>query len=138
MPQSQFLNVDLEIGAKGDLGALVEELSSQLLVLFTGKLGGLTRAHYEVTGQTKTADATIRELVRVLGRLGPAAKRVWRKARVRDFNIGIQCEAEPRSFELAIEAATLAQVAKLGGRIAVTVYPPVAPAKKPRKATRRT
>ena len=137
MPESQFLNVDLEIGAKGDLGVLVEELSSRLFVLFTGKLGGLVCAHYEVTKLTKTADATIRELVRVLGRLGPAAKRVWRKARVRDFNIGIQCELEPRSFELAIEAETLAQVAKLGGRIVVTVYPPDKPAKKRRKPTRR-
>jgi len=140
MTTTQFLNVDLEIAVSGDGGVLVEQLSQALFELHVSTHRGVTRANYETTKLTKTADATVRELVRVLGRLSPAARRSWRAARVRDFNIGIQCESEPRSFELAIEPATLASVVKLGGRMVVTVYAPdpptgrLATTTRPRKA----
>lgn len=130
-------NVDLEIGTKATVRALAEELSDRLLAMYTGRLRGLNRAHYEVETLTKTADATIRGFVRILKRLSPAGKRAWKKATVRDFNIGIQCEREPRYFEVAIDAATLSEVAKLGGRIVVTVYAPYRPPSRTPSRSRR-
>jgi hypothetical protein len=119
---THFLNVDLEIGSRGKLDVLAAELSSRLFELYRGKVGQLDRAHYEISAMTPTADVTIRALVRILKKLTPAARRVWNSARVRDFNIGIQAGATPRSAELAIEPKTLQQITALGGRIVITIY----------------
>jgi hypothetical protein len=121
---THFLNVDLEIGSRGKLDVLAASLSPRLIELYRGKIGQLDRAHYEISAMTPTADVTIRALVRVLQKLPPAARRVWNSARVRDFNIGIQAGATPRSAELAIEPKTLQAITALGGRIVITVYAP--------------
>lgn len=123
--ETTFLNVDLEIGSKEELATLVKELSPRLLELYVGKLGRLHRAHYETRATKKTAEATIRALLLVLKKLSPNAKRVWNRAHVRDFNVGVQAGSKPlpRTFEVIVERETLKEVAALGGRIVLTVYP---------------
>lgn len=123
--QSHFLNVDLEIGSTRRLDALDGELGPKLFEMFRGREGGLYRSHYEFPGQRETASETIRDLISVLTKLGPAGRRCWRAARVRDFNVGIQAGAGPQSLEVAIDADVVEAVADLGARIVVTVYAPV-------------
>ncbi len=124
MASSAFLNVDLELGARtaARLAPLVEELSEKLHELFRGPMRGLYRAHYEGSFQAATASATIRRLVRVIDGMSPAAKRAWRAARVRDFNVGVELSPGARAIELAIDADAVKQVAELGARLAFTAY----------------
>jgi len=128
---AQFLNVDLEIGARGALAPLIAELSPRLLELHRGKIGALHRVHYE-TGQCGAdADSTIRALVDAVQQLTPAGRRIWDRAKLRDFNIGVRGGLEPGYLEIAVATTTLARVVALGGRVVVTVYP-ACPASSPR------
>lgn len=137
----QFLNVDLEIGSRESLTALIVELVKRRGVheLYTGRFGGLARAHYEVhVGARVTADTTARALVRMVTRLSPKARRCWDRARVRDFNIGIQAGAAAKPLAMTLEPATVAAIASLGGRVVVTVYPPETRIRASRKRARRS
>jgi hypothetical protein len=121
---THFLNVDLEIGARRGLDVLVEELTPHLFPMFRGKIGAFDRAHFEVGSVAGTIDGTMRSLVRALHKLSPTAKRAWRASNRRDFNIGIQAGLTPSSSEFEIAPKTAQDVAKLGGRIVITVYAP--------------
>lgn len=72
----------------------------------------------------------IMELVALIDGLPPAAKRCWREARVRTFDIGIQAgppvpeSAGHSPFEVTISPDTTRAVARLGAHVKVTVYPP--------------
>ncbi|CAN5826513.1 hypothetical protein BH11MYX3_BH11MYX3_46820 [soil metagenome] len=121
---TKFLNVDLEIAGRSSLEPLAAELSPRMFALYRGLEGKLERAHYETRNQYDTAEQCLRNMLRVLGRMGPKARACWRAASVRDFNVGVQSGAKPFLFEVPISAATLAAVAKLGARIVLTVYAP--------------
>ncbi|MGE0551690.1 MAG: hypothetical protein AB7O24_06380 [Kofleriaceae bacterium] len=123
-----FQNIDLEIGSKRSLAPLIAELgakSPKVLVMYVGNFGGLARAHYEVILNTSDADTIAMALVRLVKGLSAPAMKAWRNARVRDFNIGIQSSTTPHSFEVGLDAKTVAAIGAIGARIVVTVYAPV-------------
>jgi hypothetical protein len=124
---AEFLNVDLDVWSREDLTPLVEALEPGLFALHITRVGRGWRARFELSRQPKTADAAIRRLAAAVERLPAGQRARWRRARRREFNIGIQAAAEPHAGEFPIEAATVARVARLGGRLAVTLYAPPAP-----------
>ncbi len=139
---TQYLNVDLEIGSNHPVDALCRELTLELFELFRGRLDEdhLERAHYETRACDPTPSDAIRGLVEVLDGISPAARRCWRAADKRDFNIGVQAGFQRNCFELAIDPAVVRDVTRLGGRIVLTVYSPAAAprlAARPAKAKRR-
>jgi hypothetical protein len=96
-------------------------------------------ARFELSRQPKTADAAIRRLAAAVERLPARERGRWRRATRREFNLGIQAAAEPPASEFPIEAATVALVARLGGRLAITLYAPPAlrlPGSSRRRGTR--
>jgi hypothetical protein len=120
-----FLNVDLDIEAPYDLAPLVKALGRRIYDLHTGALGDGFQTHLEfhgARGQPSTAAMAIEGFVGLLAKLRPKAKQLWNKATRRDFNIGIQSGARPFTFELDIPSDLLSAVARLRGRIVVTVY----------------
>ena len=52
----------------------------------------------------------------------PRQRAKWKRATVRDFNIGIQADDEPQHSEFLLKPETVSMVDKLGGRIVITVY----------------
>src|SRR6185503_6347582 len=121
---AHFLNVDLEIGTRGKLAPLIAELSPRLFELHRGKIGALNHVHYEIIACVTDADSTMQALIDAVRQLTPASRRIWDRAELRDFNIGIQGGHEPGHLEIAVATTTLAEVVALGGRVVVTVYPP--------------
>ncbi|MGE0551684.1 MAG: hypothetical protein AB7O24_06350 [Kofleriaceae bacterium] len=125
-----FQNIDLEIGSRRSLGPLIAELGAKgpdVSAMYVGRLGGLARAHYEVilSPRDHDADKIAMALVRLVKGLSAPAMKAWRNARVRDFNIGIQSSTTPHSFEVGLDAKTVAAIGAIGARIVVTVYAPV-------------
>jgi hypothetical protein len=118
---THFITVDLEIGSRGKVDEIAAVLGPRMAEMYRGKIGTLNHANYEGDGGD-TIDETIENLLRMLRKLNPAGKREWRAAKVRDFNIGIQAGMKPNSLELTVSDKTMQAVARLGGRLVITVY----------------
>jgi len=119
---TSFLNVDLEIWSHEDLAPLVDALDPHAYALYVGRVGRRYRASFELNRHARTPDTAIRRLVAAVRGLPPRQRARWNRATRRDFNIGIQAARDRHSREFPIEPATVAMVAKVGGRIVVTVY----------------
>ena len=116
-----FLNVDLDIFSRSPLEPLVAALGNKIEVHYVGREGSHYSAHLE-RGFPRNADEGIRALAALVRRLPAPARRLWKNARTKDFNIGIQGGIEPRYCEFPLNPDTLRAVVKLGARVVITVY----------------
>jgi hypothetical protein len=143
----QFINVDLEVWSRTDLSALGEAVESMALVLYVGKSGRNHLVALE-TKETRLSspEATMWALLKVIGALPPVARRAWKSAESRVFNIGYQAEEfvtelqerppgsgrwhvkDPRKAAKAsvttLSPKLLRAVVRAGGTITTTIYPP--------------
>ena len=123
---THFINVDLDVRSRSPLEPLASAFGQAVCVLHVGREGKLHGAHFEVAdSHDKDADAILREFVALIRKLPPRARKLWKDARSRDFNIGIQSAAAPLFHELHLGAKTLQAVARVGGAIVITTYAPV-------------
>jgi len=129
--EATYLAVDLDVRSRRSLAPLlaawpnaetpgrVNQRAPHWLVL-----SGLTapRARYRARD---TADFRVRELVRVVEGLPRPARRCWNAATRRTFDIGIAGPAGlSRGTDIPVNQDTIEAVARVGGRILITVYPP--------------
>ena len=60
-PNSQFLNVDLDVYSRSDLQPLVKGFGKKVIALYVGREKRMYSVHLELAGfQRPSADATIR------------------------------------------------------------------------------
>jgi hypothetical protein len=116
-----FLNVDLDIFSSSPLEPLVAAFGNKLETHYVGREGSRYSAHLE-RGFPKNADAGIKALAALVRRLPVPARRLWRNAQIKHFNIGIQGGIKPHFAEFPLSPATLSSVVKLGAHIVITVY----------------
>jgi hypothetical protein len=119
--------VDLEVYSRARLAPLVTAFGQRVCVLYEGRVRGRYFAAFELHGWQLTENQEIRRFVAMVRRLPPAARRVWDGAQSRTFDIGVQARETPRSSAFTLSSATIAAVASIGGRIAVTTYAPEPP-----------
>jgi hypothetical protein len=136
MNASWFRNVDLDIWSRSPLDSLVRAFGPSVLLHYTGpdsRGGSGYSAHLSLADAWEAkwlrradpsghADELIRDFVRRVKMLPRQAKATWNRARRRDFNIGIEAESEPYSYELPVQPETLAAAASVKARLVVTVY----------------
>ena len=120
--ETALLNVDLDITSGHDLTPLAGALRSRLVVLHVGRVRRTWSARFELRTQPPNADAAIRRFVSAIDTLRAGPRSLWRRARMRDFNIGIQAGLRPHAVELAVSPAAVAMAARVGARIVITVY----------------
>jgi hypothetical protein len=70
----------------------------------------------------RSAEEAVWEVVEIVERLPPEARRLWDRGRERVFDIGIQGGMRPESAEHVLGRAALAAIARLGGTLKLTVY----------------
>jgi hypothetical protein len=128
---TEFLNVDLDIYADFDLQPLVRAFGKKVVVLYVGREKRKYASHLELAGRAKSANSIIRAFCGLIQALPPAERRLWNRATRRDFSIGVQAGEQPHASDFPVEAATVQAVAKLGGRIVLTVYSPLLPLRAP-------
>jgi hypothetical protein len=127
---ADYINVDLEIRSRTNLRPLADALSRRLFWLYVGRADGEFLATFENgsgAARTGTPDLAIQRLVRVVDSLSPEIKRHWTSARDRVFDIGVAKAWGAKAFHLSVRATTVAAVARLKARIALTFYPPYYP-----------
>ena len=110
-----FLNVDLDIFSKSRLEPLVAALGDRIEVHHVGREGSRYSAHLE-RGFPRNADAGIKALAALVRHLPTHARKLWKNAQVKDFNIGIQGGIKPHHCEFPLHLDTLSEIVKLGAR----------------------
>jgi hypothetical protein len=121
-PGAVYLNVDLEIRSRSNLMPLVDALRPRLDVLNAGEARGEFRVSFEVAGVTLPPDVAIHRFARAVSDLPPSIRKLWRQARDRVFDIGVQRTAGRGAFPLALRPETVKTIARLNARIALTLY----------------
>jgi hypothetical protein len=118
---TEFLNVDLDLGARRGLKKLVQCLEPSAYVLRQTP----TEASLELNGKPGlTLERTILGLVKLIQSLPPEAATIWNKCDYRIFNIGILAGHKPHSSEFRISRKAVSLLAEIGAEIALTVYAP--------------
>jgi hypothetical protein len=138
--ETDFRNVDLEVFSRERLGEFVKGLGRSVHALHEGRWGRRYLACLELhaSGYGQKPDALIRRMVRLIDKAPRPAKLLWRRAQVRQFDIGIQAALKPRSFALRLQPATLQAIARLGARVVITVYAAEVPlSSTPRRTSRK-
>lgn len=121
--ETRFLNVDVDVWSPSDLGPLVAALGRKVHVHYVGEERGEYSAHFSLaSAYFRSADTRVRRLVALVETLPAPARRLWERARMRDFNLGIQAGFAPFSREIALDTTTVALVARVRGRIVITTY----------------
>jgi hypothetical protein len=120
--ETTFLNVDLDIWSKSPLDELVDAFGRKACVLHVGKEGRRYSAHLELAASPRNADQAITRFVGLVEALPRAARALWNRAQIREFNVGIQAGTTPYSYELRLQPTTLLSLARIDARLGVTVY----------------
>ena len=142
-----FINVDLEVWSRTDLTPFDEAVQAIAFVLYAGKI----RRRFLVSLEARLPKVTSPEdaiwgLLKIVDGLPPAARKAWKGAQSRIFNVGYQggefvtlLRERPvgssrwyavnprraaRSCETSFTPKLLDAVAKVGGTITTTIYPP--------------
>jgi len=120
---TQFLNVDVDVWSTADLRPLVAAMGKRIHVHHAGEERGAYATHFSLaSADTRDANTRIRRLIALIEKLPSPARRLWDRARRRDFNIGIQAGVSPFSHDIALDETTVALVAGVRARIVVTTY----------------
>jgi hypothetical protein len=131
--QNFFLNVDLVLYSRTDLQPLVSAMGERVIVLYLGREHRAYKACLEVSGLTKNPESTLRAFCKLVRELPPSARKLWFGAKTRMFDIGIDSVPEG-TYWFEISSETVAELAKLKAKLAVTVYGKLKKARSPRKA----
>jgi hypothetical protein len=122
---AEFLTIDLDVRSRYSLKALFEAWPWADRPI---RMNGRPDPKWLVVrprGIARTPEKAAQLLLQEVDRLPPAARRSWKRATRRIFDIGIQAGVDRRAFELQIEATMLARIAAAGGELQVTIYAPV-------------
>jgi hypothetical protein len=120
--ETTFLNVDLDIRSISPLDSLVKALGPAVVALYVGQEGRRHVAHIETAIHSTNPDRLIRRFVALIRRLPRAERRLWDRAHLREFNVGIQAAAYPASYELRLDPATVRAAASVNAGVGITVY----------------
>ena len=121
MRRTHFLNVDLDVTSRTPLDVLAAALSSYVIVNYVGRERRRHSAHFSLY-RPRNADAAIGQWADRLTALPAPARRLWREAETRVFNVGFQSGLGPQIFEAGIGTAALAAAARLRASVVVTIY----------------
>ena len=117
---ARFLNVDLLIrGSRSDIAALTSRLESRTSVLRSEN--GF--AAFELPFRSgATLEDTLRRLCDLLESLPPAQKRVWKGARSRQLDIGVEAGSSQTAGRFSVPPKLLGRIAKMNADLVFTVY----------------
>jgi hypothetical protein len=122
MMKAPFINIDLEVRSRRSLAPLLAEWPWAQTPTRKG-----TEAPRFLTfsdrSNSRTADRTVLALVDLVEALPRRARRSWDQATSRTFDIGMQASDGPRSLAIPLGPQAVQAIARVSGRINVTVYP---------------
>ena len=128
MEPAEFLNIDLQVRSRRSLAPLAVAWPWARQPMATGGPPSPNPRWIlaDAPERGKTAEAIAKNLLRHIERLRGDARRSWKSASRRVFDIGVQAGGPGRPFEdVKLTADTLRRIAAAGAEIQITVYPAV-------------
>ncbi len=124
-PTTEFRAVDLVIRSRYSLAPLVAAWPwAQVPESMAGRRLGWIIVRPDV--EPRTCESAVKSLLRLIRSLPPGARRCWNAAYSKTFDVGIQAGLSPGTFEqVTLSQGILEEVAKVGGRVRITVYAPI-------------
>ena len=119
-----FINVDLEIESRDSLQSIADSFGQDVSVLGCGKWGNHYQAAFEVAGSFGDPDSMINYFCMLVESLDKNERLSWNNAFLKEFNIGYESGAEPRSYESSLRSETISRIHSVGASIKITIYPP--------------
>ena len=118
-----FLNVDLEIESSSPLDSLAEAMGKAVLVLYSGP--GRGRSYLlclEDSRWSNTPDSAARALCSAVERLPVRDRRLWDRAKRKEFDVGYELPTGVRAVHIALQPGTLERMVAIGATVAFTCY----------------
>ena len=122
MIEIRFLNIDLDIESTKDISQIVKEFSGRLSVMRNEQKEGLYIASFE-TGYEEE-NKIIEEYVSLIENLSQEAREIWNNCSKREFDFGYDSGIKPYDFHSKISEKSIELLAKVGGSVTITIYPP--------------
>jgi hypothetical protein len=123
---TEFLNVDIDLNSMADPEPLVRGLGSRVLPDQLGKVGRAYWVRFMLARQPLSPEEVILGFAKLVDKLPASAKRIWKNATHKEFDIGIQSGFQPKPAEWVLEPKVIETLARLGAQIRITVYSPEA------------
>src|SRR6266850_1581425 len=119
----QFLNIDLLLVGRFDREPLLAAVGDGLFVLHEHALFHRDKClALEVAAPGLDLSRTLARLLKWVDALPPSARRSWRAASRRVFDIGIQAGLNPHDSQWTIGRDQVAALAKVRGEVVLTIY----------------
>lgn len=123
-PTVQFLNVDLVLVGSFDRAPLVAAAGKRVFVLqedvpFDGRRRAMV---LESSTTARSLSGTLSALLRWVDELPPSARRSWKAASRRIFDIGVQSGLQPHETSWTLRNRELAALERAGAEVMVTLY----------------
>ena len=122
---THFLNVDLELVTRGEIGPLLAQWSKKVVVLRDSVDDDRRTVWLELHGQPGEVEHAVLGFLDLLGKLPDDVRELWNGCDDRCFNVGIQVGSTPHDSTYTISPRTLGRIAAVMARVAFTVYAPL-------------
>jgi hypothetical protein len=125
-----YLNTDLDLVSEYDLTALAAALEAGGVCALHTTLceDGLWRATFEENEHSsddrpREPERHIAVMLNVIESLAGPLRWTWDNCRLREFNLGYDCGAEPWAFNQGLSADLLGRISAVGASLRITIYP---------------
>lgn len=127
---TEFLNLDLDLGARSGIASLVAAFGPRTMVLHQDD----QEAHLELWAKPKTVDEAIRRFAARVARFPPTTRRLWDRCSLRSLNVGIQGGQDPHCVEFKVSRSSITALRSMGAVLVFSLYGAGAVNSRPRKA----
>ncbi len=122
-PVVRFLNVDLIVTGAFDQNLLKRGFGNAAFVLFEqGVHDDEPAMAFEVSEVGLDLEGTLREFLRLIRALSPAARCEWRRASKRIFDCGFDAGKQPFYSRWAVPSDLVDAIAEVGGELVLSIY----------------
>ena len=120
---AKFLNADLELKSRANLGALERAWVNRVIPIHTGKWGRRQWLRLELIRQPRTPAEAVAGFSRLVASLRGRGRVLWTRA-AKELDIGVQASVGHRAAEWLIEPKLIRAAARMEVSVRITVYAP--------------
>ena len=123
MPETHFLNVDLDLVSADDLSSLIQEFGDDVIVMNDTWLEGEHHVSFELgAGESIEPDYLIECFYTLVQKLSTPSKLLWKNCKSRVFDLGFESGTTPRSYHAHLSVKTIESLSKIDAQVAITIY----------------